>query len=610
MRPREMRDETKKVKSSPPCVPSFQGGKEMGCRFCLIPYPSSLISVIFFVSLLSFRLHAVPPPPGFVVPTEKTCKLNPTAFKERAAALKAAPFFPTPLSATTAYVLVIRVDFSDAVMANTKTETEQFMANMKNFYLENSYGLLTVNATVTNNIYRMPLALSSYAQGICSVYSTLAHDSVGKAGTDYNFATGAPGGGRFHHIMVYHAGIGAETANDGACQTDNLWSVFAPTVAANAALTDGVTVPFTLNGIEFNGVTVVPESEGQSIDPLGVICHEYGHQLGLPDLYKTASQSVVGKWSLMDSGIYIGAPLGSNPAHMDAWCKQFLGFIAPQSVTPGDTASSLTMPYSATSRTAFVRVPISGVAGVDGSKEYFLVERRARTSQTGKTYDDSLPFGSLLEGYLVWHIDDNIASNESRLQGNNINAGTPNYGVDLVEADGGGSVATTLGKDSDPFPGSKGKTLFATPLSNSFSGMETGIALAGFSGGILVAKKALASSSVELAKTVNYPNPGGPGYAQKAGAGANTLTTIVVNATRPPQKLELTIHDLYGSLVRDVPEALISANGNATTNSKFVFEYEWDGKNDAGETVAPGVYLYRFRADDKIAKTGKLVLVR
>lgn len=575
---------------------------------------------LFFLLFIPTSLYSVPPPEGQSLSVDRICQTNPTAQSERVSQLKKAPFFQVPLSPTTAYVLVVRVDFSDSPMSKTKSQTEQFMANFKSFYLENSYGILTVSATVTDRgtggsagsegCYRLPSSLASYAQGICSNYDGLAKDAVSAANTDYNFAN-AGAGQPFNHIMIYHSGIGAETASDSGCQTDQIWSVFAPTVPVSASVSDGIRTPFSADGVGFNGATFVPESEGQGIDPLGVICHEYGHQLGLPDLYKSASEPVVGKWSLMDSGVYLGSPRGSNPAHLDAWSKQFLGFfLNPQTIIASETLQRVTLDFALSSQNAFVRIPISNVGGVDSTKEYFLIERRGVNSKTGKSFDHDLPFNYSGEGILIWHIDDSIASNATRLASNDINNNSPHFGVDLVEANGGGTLATTTGKSSDPFPGSEGKSIFATPLSNAFSGAQSGITLTGFEGNQVLVKKAFATDSLEIAKVINFPNPGGPSYSQKSGAPAQTVTTIVLNSTRPTQNILLTIHDLSGILVREVPSYLIKANGSGITSYKFVYEYDWDGKNDSGDSCASGVYIYRFRADDSIVKTGKLLLIR
>lgn len=569
---------------------------------------------LFAVSAFAALLPAVPPPDGSAAVSQAVCRINKVATAERRAALRAAPFFSAPLSPTTAYVAVIRVDFADQPMAKTQAEAAAFFERMKTYYHENSYGLMTVSATVTAQTYRLPSLLSAYAQGICSNFDQIAKDALSAADAHLNFADAradVAGSQPFHHVMIYHAGIGAETANDSGCQTDNIWSVFAPTVAATASQLEGVRVPFAADGVSFNGVTIVPESESQGIDPLGVICHEYGHQLGLPDLYKSPTQPVVGKWSLMDGGIYLGVPQGSNPAHMDAWSKQFLGFSRPQTIQPTEAGSAIALELALSSGNAFVHVPITSVPGVDGNLEYFLIERRAPGVYSGRVYDQFLPLGGLPEGYLVWHVNDSIAADESRLSQNSVNSGAPTYGVDLVEADGAGVSQVTAGKESDPFPGSKGKIFFATPLSNSFSGQQTGIVVTGFSGSsTLAVKKAFGTAEVDVGKAINFPNPGGPGYPQRLGAPAGTVTTVVLNTSRPVFEFELTLHDQSGRLVRKVTESQIRANGAATTTNKFVYEFDWDGKDDEGRIAAPGVYFYRFKADDKVIKTGKLALIR
>ena len=84
----------------------------------------------------------------------------------------------------------------------------------------------------------------------------------------------------------------------------------------------------------------------------------------------------------------------------------------------------------------------------------------------------------------------------------------------------------------------------------------------------------------------------------------------MLRLSKPARTLKLTIHDLSGEPVRDVAEHLIRANGNATGDQRFVYEYDWDGRMDGGEAVAPGIYLYRLRVDDAKTKTGKLLIVK
>ena len=74
---------------------------------------------------------------------------------------------------------------------------------------------------------------------------------------------------------------------------------------------------------------VQPEDSG-----VGVFAHEYGHDLGLPDLYDTASggESDVDFWDLMSSGSHSGPIFQSMPTHMGLWDKWVLGWADPKDV--------------------------------------------------------------------------------------------------------------------------------------------------------------------------------------------------------------------------------------------------------------------------------------
>ncbi|MFJ7274816.1 immune inhibitor A domain-containing protein [Kitasatospora sp. NPDC098663] len=82
------------------------------------------------------------------------------------------------------------------------------------------------------------------------------------------------------------------------------------------------------SGFWIGDYTMQPENGG-----LGVFAHEYGHDLGLPDLYDTAGTGIdnsVGFWSLMSSGSWLGegkGAIGDMPNDLDAWSKLKLGWL-------------------------------------------------------------------------------------------------------------------------------------------------------------------------------------------------------------------------------------------------------------------------------------------
>ena len=89
-----------------------------------------------------------------------------------------------------------------------------------------------------------------------------------------------------------------------------------------------------------------PEDSG-----VGVFAHEYGHDLGLPDLYDTSGggDSDVDFWDLMASGSHSGPIFQSMPTHMGLWDKWVLGWADPLMLDPG--ASARNVQLGQTSRT-------------------------------------------------------------------------------------------------------------------------------------------------------------------------------------------------------------------------------------------------------------------
>jgi M6 family metalloprotease-like protein len=78
---------------------------------------------------------------------------------------------------------------------------------------------------------------------------------------------------------------------------------------------------------------------GDGVSEIGVYSHEFGHALGLPDLYDTdGGGQGVGVHSLMGSGNW-NQP--SNPPHFSAWSKAELGWVTPIEVGPDAQAFTI-----------------------------------------------------------------------------------------------------------------------------------------------------------------------------------------------------------------------------------------------------------------------------
>ena len=131
--------------------------------------------------------------------------------------------------------------------------------------------------------------------------------------------------GVLDHVVVVHAG--ADQADDGGAQGS--YAEWASAQAVDPA-NGGFEIPGT--GMKIFNFTSQSEDAG-----VGVISHEYGHDLGLPDLYDVIGpgDTDVGWWDLMSTGSHSGPLFQMLPTHMGAWSKYVLGWVEPQEVEYG-----------------------------------------------------------------------------------------------------------------------------------------------------------------------------------------------------------------------------------------------------------------------------------
>ncbi|MEV6965819.1 immune inhibitor A domain-containing protein [Hamadaea sp. NPDC051192] len=142
--------------------------------------------------------------------------------------------------------------------------------------------------------------------------------------------------GVIDHLVLVHAG--KDKSGGGGAQ--GIYSIW----AHSSSVAGGATIPGT--DLKVSNYIVQPEDSG-----VGVFAHEYGHDLGLPDLYDTsgAADSDVDFWDLMSSGSHSGAIFQGTPTHMGIWDKWVLGWADPLVITPGSDARAVQL--GQTSRT-------------------------------------------------------------------------------------------------------------------------------------------------------------------------------------------------------------------------------------------------------------------
>ena len=356
------------------------------------------------------------------------------------------------------HALALMVDFSDNQGTRQPAEFRTMLfdpANpdsMTSIYKELSGGLLEVTGEVIGYV-RAPQPYGYYTAGESGTGDNYPNNTPGllfDALTEFckndnlkRFDT--DGDGFVDGIFLIHAGGGAEAEPDPAKRKEMIWShkwVLPQT--------------FVNKGVKVFAYSTEPE-DGR----VGVFSHEFGHVLGLPDLYDISYRAEgVGKWCLMAAGSWGGN--GKKPVRLSAWCLSKLGWITPKRMA-SPTGKVLKLEPIAKNPDHCYRVSIGAATG----PEYFLLEHRPDIERDGE-----LPAG----GLLIWHVDET--------RSDNTNTAAPLVG--LIQADGRGDLeaARNQGDPGDVFPGSTSKTKIddnTTPHTRANDGNTSGIAFSNIS---------------------------------------------------------------------------------------------------------------------------------
>ena len=236
------------------------------------------------------------------------------------------------------------------------------------------------------------------------------------------------GNGEVDMVYFVVAGIGSHYAgNDDRL----LW----PHKSSLYEVRDGYYNWKYLDGVRFGSYACSTELEGSArtniLNGIGTICHEFGHVLGLPDLYDTDYEGSGGQspepdsWTIMAGGGYLNN--SRTPAGYTLYERYALGFTLPQKIT---SEGHFDLPAIGDSNMGYrMDSPVKN--------EFFLIENRQNTSK----WDRYLAG----HGMLVFRVDSTNARVWTR---NTLNCDpSHNYFVLLRARGGSGANA------SDPYPG-------------------------------------------------------------------------------------------------------------------------------------------------------------
>ncbi len=393
--------------------------------------------------------------------SEATGRVN--GIKRAAKARNAAPYpngnFPTTGSVKG---LVLLVEFSDNAFNGSYTQTvfnglmntngfNQFGAqgSARDYFVDQSMGVFTpqfdvvgpVKLTKTMAYYGADDDIGPDAKAgemIADACRLADEQGIDFSQYDYN------NDGLVDFVYVIYAGYGQNYGAD------------ANTVWPHTASLQDWEINLSLDGKQVGRYACSSElkyNNGTQLEGIGTFCHEFGHVLGLKDLYDTrhSNGTRVGVWSIMDQGCYNNE--SRTPCAYSAFERYSLGWL---NFTDIDTPSEKMELAEITENNVAYRIRTAN------ENEFFTLENRQQ-----KGWDAYLP----QKGLMIMHID----YKPEAWNNNAVNNGSVMC-VDLVEADGVMS-SDTYSTDLYPAAGNDKFTDTSSPNALSNDGQPTGKAV-------------------------------------------------------------------------------------------------------------------------------------
>jgi M6 family metalloprotease-like protein len=312
--------------------------------------------------------------------------------------------------------------------------------SFKDYFVANSYGKMTPQVDVYG-WYTTTLNRESYGQKLNNgsnnpSYNANVRNLVGQAIDSADVRSNVDftiydndNNGSVDGIIIFHAGYGAEQGFNGY-----IWS-HRSSLGGSARVKDGKTISsYCINPTLRNW-----QGDIRMVG-LGVLTHEFGHIMGLPDLYDTDNSSEgIGNFGLMGACGWLNQE--RTPCQLEAWSKDQFDWLRPVILNnPGEYTLKHTLDTAACYRINTPR-----------TNEYFLLENRQQ-----RGWDRFLPS----RGLAIWHI--NTARTSLYPGSNTVNADSAQYGVGLKQADGQRHLerGTNRGDAGDLFPGSTNNRMF------------------------------------------------------------------------------------------------------------------------------------------------------
>ncbi|MFA5498923.1 MAG: T9SS type A sorting domain-containing protein [Candidatus Cloacimonadia bacterium] len=395
-------------------------------------------------------------------------------------------------------ILVLMVEFEDLRFEQSVTNVDfladpsytisdyvgRYLEHMKSYYLDVSDGVYEVDYVVLDKIFTLERPIGYYGESGRSL-----ERRVELSKTLIKMADPVVDYSEYDAYIIFHAGSGKETDIYGTNPNSISSSFINRSLFQHILDRDNDDFPGleTEDGIHIKELIIAASNQDHPDNPedlnygiLGLLCHLYGRQMGLPALFGNVPDigraAGAGNFCLMGTGVWNAN--GFVPPLLSAWLRYYLGWAQPTEVTFDSTNLKIAHPM-----TSFLGSDTSKLYKINiSADEYFLIENRQqnpdsstlggqpnftfqllpvgeqeyypppytmiprfnfmKNSYRGCEWDFYLPglggpdIVNLEDGsgLLIWHIDEEVI--RANIEHNTINANPKHQGITLIEADG------------------------------------------------------------------------------------------------------------------------------------------------------------------------------
>ena len=321
--------------------------------------------------------------------------------------------------------LVILVNFSDKSYVTGTPQTsftnllnqDSYSVNggtgsARDYFMASTYGAFLPNFDVVGPV-TLPQTLDYYGKNDANGNDTNpvqmivdACTAANNAGLDFT-QYDTDNDGIVDNVFVYYAGYNEAEGGPANTIWPHRWGIYPQSLFPSSSSNySGTVASVTFDGkrvMDYACTSELRGSSGSNMCGIGTFCHEFGHVLGLPDLYDTSgTQShTLDYWDIMDAGAYNNT--GRTPPTYSVYERFFLNYLIPEqkssqaNLTLNPIYQGKTVPTNTTNQAFLLSATTHNLIGNNPSpKEFFMLEYRQKTG-----WDTYLP----AEGMCVWHID-------------------------------------------------------------------------------------------------------------------------------------------------------------------------------------------------------------